>query len=178
MRRRVAFFFLTFALSCGHQPAGAWETDCNAAIPAAMVDTVSSRTAYPGMPFRFRVTVSANLNGVIVPQDTIGWGYVRSVTGASNHGRDGSLLLEPRVVIYDNKQIPVMGYPLEGASWSPGTTLTERASGYVPVPGEVRTVVNEFRKGRDITVGPGSKFHVIALGDPRTAKICRKVGDS
>ena len=176
MQQRVALAFF-LALLAGQSGVGrAWETDCNAAIPVEMVDSVDSGTAYPGMLFRFKVSVDANLNGTLVPANTIGYGYVRSVSAASNRDRNGSLILEPREVVFKSHHIQVIADPLEGASFSPAQTLTERASGYVPIPGIVRTAVNEVRDGKNITIGPGYTFHVIALGDPRKTTPCRKVG--
>ena len=158
-------------------PASAWVTMCNAAIPATMVDSVTSQTAYPGMTFRFKITADANILGSIVPADTIGYGYVREVTAASNHDRNGSLILDTREVIYKNKAIQVINDPRDASLWAPVETTTERASGYLPVPGIVRQAVNEVRHGKDVTIGPGFNFHVIGWGDPRKTHPCRKVGE-
>lgn len=149
---------------------------CNAAIPATMVDTISSATAYPGEVFRFKITTSANILGTIVPEDTIGYGYVREVSAASNHDRNGSLSLDMREVIYHNKEIQVINDPRDTAIWAPAETMTERATGYLPIPGLVRQAVNEVRHGKDVTLGPGFSFHVIGWGDPRKMHPCRKVG--
>ncbi len=157
-------------------PARAWVTMCNAAIPATMVDAVSSATAYPGMAFRFKITADANILGTVVPENTVGYGYVREVTAASNHARNGSLVLDMREIIYKSKEIQVMDDPRDSAIWAPAETTVERASGYLPVPGLVRQAVNEVRHGRDVTLGPGFDFHVIGLGDPRKMHPCRKVG--
>ena len=56
-------------------------------------------------------------------------------------------------------------------------TLTERATGYIPVPGIIRTAVNEVRHGKDVIIGPGFDFRVIPIGDPRKSHPCRKVGN-
>lgn len=157
-------------------PSRAWVTMCNAAIPATMIDSVTSRSAYPGMVFRFKLTTDANILGDIVPENTIGYGYVREVTAASNHDRNGSLILDTREVIYKNKAIQVINDPRDTALWAPAETTTERASGYIPVPGIVRQAVNEVRHGKDVTIGPGFDFHVIGWGDPRKMHPCRKVG--
>lgn len=156
--------------------AFAWETMCNAAIPAEMVDSISSASAYPGLVFRFKITTTANILGTIVPENTIGYGYVREVTAASNHDRNGSLVLDTRELIYKNKALPVINDPRDTAVWAPAETMTERATGYIPVPGIVRTAVNEVRHGKDVTLGPGFKFHIIGWGDPRKMHPCRKVG--
>lgn len=176
--QRCVVFFLLWALAFGTSalPARAWQTVCNAPIPVTMFDSVDSGSAYPGMRFRFRLTQTSNLNGHVVPVDTIGFGFVRAVTGASNRNRDGSLVLEPREIVYKNLHIQVMADPLEASLFSPSQTAADRASGYLPIPGIVRTAVNEVRNGRNITIGPGFNFHVIALGDPRTTAPCRKVG--
>ena len=141
-----------------------------------MVDSVDSGTAYPGMRFTFRITTSVNFFGTILPQDTIGYGYVREVSGASNRDRNGSLILEMRALVYKNKIYDVMVDPRDSATWSPAMTMGERASDYLPIPGIVRTAVNEVRNGKNITIGPGFTFRVVALGDPRKYAPCTKVG--
>lgn len=141
-----------------------------------MVDKVDSATAFPGMRFRFKITATANLNGHIVPKGTIGYGYVRQVSAASNRNRNGSLVLEMREIIFKNIGIQVMADPRETTLWAPATTLAERAAGYIPIAGLVRTAVNEVRDGRNVTIGPGFDFHIVALADPRTMEPCHKVG--
>ena len=159
--------------------AQAWVTMCNAAIPATMVDSVSSATAYPGMVFRFKITIAANILGTIVPENTVGYGYVRSVTAASNHDRNGSLVLDTRELIYGKKMIEVINDPRDASLWAPVESMTERASGYIPIPiaGLIRTAANEVRHGKNITIGPGFNFHVIGWGDARNTGPCRKVGN-
>lgn len=141
-----------------------------------MVDKVDSGTAYPGMRFRFKLTESANVFGHILPSGTIGYGYVRFVSAASNRNRNGSLVLEMRELIYRNEQFQVMADPRESSVWAPAANLETRAEGYLPIPGLVRTIANEVRDGRNITIGPGFVFRVIPLGDPRNMAPCRKVG--
>jgi hypothetical protein len=150
---------------------------CNAAISATMVDSVSSGSAYPGLVFRFKITVDANILGTIVPANTIGYGYVREVTAASNHNRNGSLVLDMRELSYKNKAVQVINDPRDSSIWAPAGTVTDRASGYLPIPGLIRTAVNEVRHGKDVTIGPGFNFHVIGWGDPRKMHPCRKVGN-
>ena len=149
---------------------------CNAAIKSTMVDSVDSATAYPGMPFRFRITESANIFGKIVPEDTVGYGYVRYVSAASNNNKNGSLILEMRELIYKNEQIQVIADPRESSVWAPATSLESRAEGYLPIPGLIRTIANEVRDGKNVTIGPGFVFSVIPIGDPRKMHPCRKVG--
>lgn len=168
--------FMLLLLLATATPANAWVTMCNAAIPSTMVDTVSSATAYQGMVFRFKITVDANVLGTIVPANTIGYGYVREVSAASNHDRNGSLALDMRELLYGNKAIQVINDPRDAAIWAPVETTVERATGYLPVPGLVRQAVNEVRHGKDVTLGPGFTFHVIGWGDPRKMHPCRKVG--
>ncbi|HUN28195.1 MAG TPA: hypothetical protein VMV65_00185 [Alphaproteobacteria bacterium] len=157
-------------------PAGAWDLVCEAAIPATMVDKVDSATAYAGMVFRFKTTIAARVDNVLVPQGTIGYGVVREVTAASNHDRNGSLTLEIRELVDGNRVLQVMADPRETSLWAPAQTLTERASNYLPVPGIVRTAVNELRWGKNVVIGPGFNFHVVGLGDPRNLAPCHKVG--
>ena len=173
----LAFAIALFvAVALRPEPARAWVTMCDAAIKATMVDKVDSGTAYPGMAFRFKTKVSANIFGRIVPEGTIGYGYVRYVSAASNHDRNGSLILEMRELLYRDDLIQVMADPRESSVWAPATSLAERATGYLPIPGLVRTVANEVRDGKNVTIGPGFIFSVIPLGDPRKMHPCRKVG--
>jgi hypothetical protein len=145
-------------------------------MPATMVDSVDSGTAYPGMVFRFEITSDVNFFGTIIPENTVGYGYVREVSAASNRDRNGSLILEVRALIYKNKQYQVMIDPRDSSTWSPAITMGERASDYLPIPGVVRTAVNEVRNGKNITIGPGFHFRVVALGDPRKYSPCTKIG--
>jgi hypothetical protein len=142
-----------------------------------MVDSVDSATAYPGMRFRFRITTDVNFFDTIIPIDTIGYGYVREASAASNRARNGSLLLEMRALIYKNREYQVMVDPRESGVWAPAQTISERASDFAPIPGIVRTAVNEVRNGKNIVIGPGFTFHVVGLGDPRKMQPCRKVGE-
>jgi hypothetical protein len=141
-----------------------------------MVDKVDSATAYPGMTFRFKITVAARIDGVVVPQNTIGYGVVREVRAASNRNRNGSLILEMRDVYAGNRRLAVTADPRETSLWAPATTLEQRAEGYLPIPGIVRTAVNEVRDGRNVTIGPGFDFHILSLPDPRNGGPCHKVG--
>jgi hypothetical protein len=141
-----------------------------------MIDRVDSATAFPGMLFRFKLTQTVRVDNVLVPVDSVGYGIVREVTAASNHDRNGSLTLEPRQLVYRKLVLQVMADPRESALWAPAQTLSERASNYVPVPGIVRTAVNEVRWGKNVVIGPGFNFHIVGLGDPRNLSPCHKVG--
>lgn len=156
--------------------AFAWETQCNAAVAATMVDSVDSGTAYPGMKFRWKTTETARILGTLVPRGTIGYGFVREVSGASNRNRNGSLILEMRDLIYQNHLIEVMVDPQSSAVWAPAAGLVDKATGWLPIPGIIRTAVNEVRDGKNIRIGPGFVFKVIGLGDPRRTSPCRKIG--
>jgi len=141
-----------------------------------MIDKVDSATAYAGMVFRFKITITARIDDILVPQNTIGYGVVREVTAAGSHDRNGSLVLEMRELVYGNRVIQVMADPRDTSIWAPAQTITEAASGYLPVPGIVRTAVNDVRHGRNVTVGPGLTFHIVGLPDPRKDSPCHKVG--
>jgi hypothetical protein len=153
-----------------------WDLVCEAAIPVTMVDKVDSATAFPGMVFRFKTTITARIDDVLVPQNTIGYGVVREVTAASNHDRNGSLTLEIRELIYQKRVLQIIADPRDTTLWAPAQTLTERATGYLPIPGIVRTAVNEMRWGKNVVIGPGFYFHILSLGDPRNLAPCHKVG--
>jgi hypothetical protein len=173
-RRYLIFFLLACALAS--RPARAWDVVCEAAIPATMLDKIDSATAYAGMIFRFKITITARIDDILVPQNTIGYGVVREVTAAGNHDRNGSLVLEIRQLVYGKHILQVMADPRDTSIWAPAKTITEAASGYLPVPGIVRTAVNDIRYGKNVTVGPGLNFHIIGLPDPRKDSPCHKVG--
>jgi hypothetical protein len=173
---RAAFACALIAVGFQTAHASAWETDCNAAVTAEMVDSVNSATAFPGMRFRFKVTEDARIEGFLVPAGTIGYGYVRAVSAASNRQRNGSLILEMREIIDGSHRIQVMADPRDTSTWIPATTLADRAEGYLPIPGLVRTAASEVINGKNVTLGPGFTFKIIGLGDPRTTAPCRKVG--
>ena len=157
-------------------PVYAYDVICEAGIPATMVDKIDSATAYPGMPFRFKITITARIDDILVPQNTIGYGFVREVTAAGGHDRNGSIVLEMRELVYGNRILQVMADPRDTSIWAPAATITEAASGYLPVPGIVRTAVNDVRHGKNVTVGPGLVFHIVGLPDPRNIAPCHKVG--
>ena len=172
--RSASVAILLWALASTH--ADAWVLVCSAPIPATMVDSVDSGTAYPGMTFRFKTTIAARIDGVLVPSGTIGYGVVREVSAASNRNRNGSLILEMRTLYVGDRKIPVIADPRDSSLWAPATTLEQRAEGYLPIPGIVRTAVNEVRNGRNVTIGPGFTFHILSLPDPRKSGPCHKVG--
>jgi len=173
--RLAAFFLCALALASAY-PARAWDDICTAPIPAAMVDSVNSATAYPGQIFRFKITITARIDNVLVPEDTIGYGVVREVTPAGGHDVNGSLVLEMRELVYGKQILQVMADPRDTAIWAPAATFLEAASGYAPVPGIARTVVNDVRHGKNVIVGPGLVFHIIGFPDPRNNSPCHKVG--
>ncbi|HUA07983.1 MAG TPA: hypothetical protein VMA98_01840 [Candidatus Acidoferrales bacterium] len=167
---------LALALGLASAPARAWDLVCSAAIPATMIDKVDSATAYPGMPFRFKITITARIDNILVPENTIGYGIVREVTPAGNHDRNGSLVLEMRELVYGKQVIQVMADPRDTGIWAPAQTITEAATGYLPIPGIVRTAVDDVRYGKNVTIGPGLTFHIVGLPDPRKDSPCHKVG--
>jgi hypothetical protein len=157
-------------------PAHAYDVICEAAIPATMVDKIDSATAYPGMPFRFKITITARIDDVLVPENTIGYGVVREATAAGAHNRNGSIVLEMRELVLGKRLLQVMADPRDTSIWAPAATITEAATGYLPVPGIVRTAVDDVRHGRNVVVGPGLVFHIVGLPDPRNLAPCHKVG--
>ncbi len=170
-------YALIFAIAACGAPARGAVKRCNSEVPVNMIYSVDSGKAFPWMRFRFRLNAAAILEGHAFPVDTIGYGYVRAVTAASNRNRNGLLVLEPREIIDGNLRVQVIADPRESAIFTPVETFGERASGYLPIPGILRTAVNQVRNGRNITIGPGFIFHVIALGDPRKMAPCRIVGN-
>ena len=174
--RVAAASALLLLVSLAAAPASAWTLVCEAGIPATMIDKVDSATAYPGMRFRFRITQPSNIDGRIVKAGAVGYGYVREVSAASNRDRNGSLALEVREIISGSTRLQVMADPREATLWAPATSLAERASGYVPIAGLIRTAVNTVRDGRNVTIGPGFNFHVVSIGNVTQMQPCHKVG--
>lgn len=157
-------------------PAEHWKTVCNIDIPATMVDTVDSGVAFPGERFRFRTTETVRFGTTLIPENTTGYGFVRAVTAASNRNRNGSLVLELRALYMGSREINVIGDPREGSVWAHASSgLVDRASGYLPIPGIIRTAVNEVRDGKNVSIGPGFKFNVVPFTSPRDGTPCRKV---
>jgi hypothetical protein len=77
-----------------------------------MIDKIDSATAVPGTTFRFKITITARIDDILVPENTIGYGVVREVTSAGGHDRNGSLVLEMRELVYGKRIIQVMADPL------------------------------------------------------------------
>jgi hypothetical protein len=141
-----------------------------------MVDKLDSASAVPGTTFRFKTTITARIDDVLVPEDTIGYGIIREVTPAGSHDRNGSLVLDFRELVDGNQILPVMADPRDIPMWEPQETLPEAAGDLAPIPGFVRTAVNAVRYGRNVIVGPGVVFHIVGLPDPRNEAPCHKVG--
>jgi len=176
--QRISLFCtaLCVAFLIAAPPARAWKLVCVAAIPVTMLDSIDSGVAYPGERFRFKTTITARVNGHLLPAGTIGYGYVREVSAASNRDRNGSLILEPRELVYRGMHVQVMADPRDSSLWAPAQSLTEKAAGYLPIPGLIRTVVNTVRDGKNVTIGPRFNFHVVGIADITTSQPCHKVG--
>ena len=151
------------------QPVGAAKV-CAWSIPVEMVDTVFSGKARAGTIFRFRVTADASReDGVKVPAKAIGYGVIRAASAAGRHNHDGMLSLEPRYVIVPKKggtqRVEVTMNPTLPVQWTPSEPLLNKAASHVPlpVPGLIMTGVNQFRWGRNITLGPGFTFTVLPV---------------
>jgi hypothetical protein len=177
--RRVAIAFAV--LACAQAPLRAGATKmCAFAIPAAMVDTVTSETARAGGSFRFKITDDVTLeDGTEVAAGTIGYGLIRAAGPAGKHDVDGYLALEPRYIVVKKpqggyKRVEVSMNPTLPAQWSPAVPLLENAANHVPlvIPGLIVSGVNAVRFGRNITLGQGFVFSVIPIGDFAKVPIC------
>jgi hypothetical protein len=151
------------------QPARAARV-CAWSIPVEMVDNVFSGNARSGTVFRFRVTAdAAREDGVKIPAGSMGYGVIRAASAAGRHNHDGMLALEPRYVMvsrpHGSTRVEVTMSPTLPVQWTPSEPLLNKAASHVPlpVPGLIMTGVNQFRWGRNITLGPGFTFTVLPV---------------
>ncbi len=162
---------IAFLLLLAASPALA--VDCPGTISAVMVDTVESATAKPGQVYRFKTSVTSSAGTTALPAGTIGYGIVRNVDRAGRRDHDGSLALEPRYLMLGKREIPVTMDPHLPASWSPRDSLIEKGATRVnPVSGIVMSGVNLVRFGKNITLGPGFAFTVLAIPTTLGKSIC------
>jgi hypothetical protein len=141
---------------------------CLNAVAAKLVDTLNSATAKPGESFRFRTTELAMINADTVPLGTLGYGVVRSVNQAARGNKYGSIALEPRyLLLRSGRQIDVSMNPTFPVELSSNTPLVEKAASHVPlpIPGMAMTAINEFRRGKDVTLGPTFTFSIVPIND-------------
>jgi hypothetical protein len=151
-------------------PASAAESGqrvCLNAVGARLVDTLNSAIAKPGESFRFRTTELAVINADTVPLGTLGYGVVRSVNPAARGNKYGSLALEPRYLLLRDRQIAVSMNPTFPVELASNTPLVEKAASHVPlpIPGMAMTAINEFRRGKDVTLGPTFTFSIVPIND-------------
>jgi len=165
------FFCLVAFLLLVAAPARA--LDCPGAIGTVMVDKIESGSAKAGQVFRFKTLADARVGTMPVPAGTIGYGIVRNVDRAGRRDHDGSLALEPRYLMVGKHVLPVTMDPHLPASWSPRDSLIERGATRVnPVSGIVMSGVNMLRFGKNITLGPGFAFRVVAIPATLEKSIC------
>lgn len=176
MGKLIGSFLFLAALALA-PPAHAATLRCVTAIPVTMIDAISSGTAAPGQRFRFKTTSAVLFGHVMIPKDTLGYGFVREVSAASNRMRNGSLVLEPRQLVAGKRHLPVMADPRESTLWAPAATMVDRASGYLPIPGILRTAVGEVSQGKNVTIGPGFRFHVLPLNDQTLQEPCTQFAE-
>lgn len=151
---------------------------CAFAVPAAMVDKVFSGTARAGQPFRFKVSQDAVLDdGTPVPEGTIGYGIISEASAAARGNHDGLIALEPRYLVVPKPKggymrVQVTMNPTLPVVWSPNEPLLRAAANALPIPGIIMSGVNTVRWGRNITLGPGFVFSVIAVDNLERGPVC------
>lgn len=151
---------------------------CAFAVPAAMADKVFSGTARAGQPFRFKVSQDAVLDdGTPVPEGTIGYGIISEASAASRGNKDGLIALEPRYLVVPKPKggfvrVQVTMNPTLPVVWSPNEPLLRAAANALPIPGIIMSGVNSVRWGRNITLGPGFVFSVIAVDNLERGPVC------
>ncbi|HTU81395.1 MAG TPA: hypothetical protein VMF61_04650 [Candidatus Acidoferrales bacterium] len=158
-------------LGAAASPSPASKLTCYPQIPATMITTVTSTTGYSGQVFRFRVTARTYSNGVTFPAGAAGYGVVLEAIPASNRDRDGIVVLEPRFVLVDGKEVQVAGNPKDASILTHGPNPIAEGAGAIPLPG-LGLAVNEAIDGTDITIGPGYNFHVIPIGNLQVRPPC------
>jgi hypothetical protein len=144
---------------------------CYGLIPATMLTTVTSASGYSGQVFRFKTTAVGSFNGVSIPAGSIGYGVVRSAIPASNHARNGVVVLEPRFILVGGQQMQISGDPRDSSILTHGPNPIGTGAGAIPVPG-VGLAVNEAIHGTNITIGPGYNFHIVPLGNVQQRGPC------
>ena len=171
-----SFFILSLAMSFlagSGAVARASTLTCYPQIPATMLTTVTSQSGYSGEVFRFRVTQTTVSNGVTFAQGATGYGVVLAAIPASNRARDGVVVLEPRFVLVNGRELQVAGNPKDASILTHGANPIAAGAGAIPVPG-LGLAVDEAIKGTNITIGPGYNFHVIPIGNLQKAAPCRQ----
>jgi len=138
------------------------------------VKPVSSATAKAGDFFQFKSIGAIVINGkVMIPSGTPGYGVVIAAQSAGR-GHAGAVELWPLYFkMPDGQEIHVIPDRRPNALDGKGATMQLPAyAGAIPLPG-VGLVVgayNSLRKGRDVTIAPGSLASVFASDSPETAK--------
>jgi hypothetical protein len=151
---------------------------CLFSVPVAMVDKVFSGTAKAGQPFKFTVSQDSTLDdGTQVPEGTIGYGIISEASAASRGNKDGLIALEPRYLVVPKPKggftrVQVTMNPTLPVVWSPSTPLLRAAANALPIPGIIMSGVNSVRWGRNITLGPGFVFSVIAVDNLERGPVC------
>lgn len=171
--RTLAALVFALVATAGTARAGT-VLQCYTEIPSTMISTVTSQSGYSGQVFRFRTTASVTTNGASVPAGTLGWGIVLSAVPASNHARNGIVVLEPRFLMLQGSQFAVAGDPRDASILTHGVNPVAAGSGAVPLPG-FGLAVSEAIKGTNITIGPGYNFHVVPIGNLQRRGPCLQV---
>ena len=164
MRRVLFLAILALAFLTSAVAARADGLACYPQIPATMLTTVTSQSGFSGQVFRFRVTATTASNGATFPAGSVGYGAVLAAVPASNRARNGVVVLEPRYVIVNGRQIQVAGDPKDASILTHGQNPISEGAGVIPVPG-LGLAVDEAVKGTNITIGPGYNFHVVPIGN-------------
>ena len=158
----VAFAFAFAYAALAGAPASA--LTCYPQISAGMIDTVTSKSGFSGQVFRFRILATATSQGKTFPKGAVGYGVVLQAIPASNHARNGIVVLEPRYVTVNDAHYQVAGNPRDASILTHQASVLNRGLGAVPIPG-VGFAANEAIQGSDITIGPGYTFHIVPIGD-------------
>ena len=138
------------------------------------VDKVDSSTAKAGDFFRIKTTGAITKGGkIVIPEGTPGYGIV-TLAVAAGKGHGGALGLEPLYFIFPNgAKLHVVRDRRPDALAAQGSTgQIPGVVGAVPIPGVGIAIgaYNAFKKGKDVTIQPGTLASVFASDSPETAK--------
>jgi len=133
------------------------------------LDTIDTKTAQPGAPFRFKVTEVDAVTKAAFPKlvpSAPGWGIVSVVARGKTGGTPGLLVLETRfIVASDGSHVPATFARTINGLFMGKTHNSPMGTSYIPIVGFAASAYDAFHRGGDLTVGPDEKPLTVVLGD-------------
>jgi len=144
-------------------------------VKIALLDSISSKTAQPGEPFRFHVTSIDDHARIAFPTVVLGsdgWGVVAVIQRGRTGGLPGFIVLEPRFIIgSDGAHVPATLAHAISLFYSGKSHNSPAGVGLIPFVGIFTSPYDAFHKGGDVTVGPSDTLTLL-LGDGADAGGC------